>query len=282
VEVTRGCGRGCRFCAPTQIPFRSFPVDHILREIRLNRRAGITQVSLHSDDALRYGSKSLRPNREALLGLLEAVREETGGHRFGFDFFSVASIMQDPGLLEEVAEVMGLGGSRYSTIEVGVETGSPRLLRLHMAGKARPFPVGRWPELVVEAAGLLHDLHWIVCYSIILGLPGETSKDVALTMELVEQLKGYNCVVIPIIFMPAAGFRRSPSFGYEDMTEEHWELFLSCVELITKNASLFLTHSLPPTLRRLAEGAIRMALNPVRRRIRLWRWRRRSQDKGWA
>ncbi len=277
VEITRGCGRGCRFCYPTQIPFRSFPVDVILHEIRFNRQAGIPQVSLHSDDAMRYGSNSFKPNPRAMIRLLEAVKEETKGGRFGFDFFSVASIMQDPKLLGTIAEYMELGGRHYSTIEVGIETGSPKLLKRHMSGKVKPFGVKEWPSLVSAAAQLLHDHQWIVCYSIILGLPDETPDDIQRTNELVDDIKHTNSVIIPIIFMPAGGFRRHQNFEIENMSSEHWDLYLNCMELVLKNAKLFVTHSFPPFMQRIVGDAMHVGLGFVRKKIRKWRWALRRQ-----
>lgn len=271
VEITRGCGRGCKFCYPTQLPFRSFPLDHILQEIRLNQQAGIPQVSLHSDDGLRYGSKSFEPNPNAVRELLHAVKAEAQGTRFGFDFFSVASIMQNPSLLADVAHIMGLGGHRFSTVEVGIETGSHQLLGQYMSGKVKPFQLKEWPELVQGAAALLHDYQWITCYSIILGLPGETADDVQRTNELVDELKGYNCVIIPIIFMPAGGFRRSKNFTYQDMTSEQWDLYSNCMELILDNAHLFLTHNLSARLTQTIKGTMRFGLGFVRKKIRQWR-----------
>ena len=260
VEVTRGCGRGCRFCVPGLLRFRSFPLDRILEEIELNRRAGIREVSLQSDDFLRYGSKTLKPERESVLRLLRAVRR-VAGDRFGVSFVSAASIMQDPHLLEEAAEILGLGGSRYSTIEMGVETGSPRLLRLHMPGKARPFPVGRWPELVVEAAGLLHDLHWIGCFSLIIGLPGETPDDVMRTMELVDRIKDLNCVITPVVFVPAGGLRRRRRQTYEGMTSEQWALFLQCAEQTLRHATLWVGRTPSPALSWIMRVAVHRLFN---------------------
>ncbi len=276
VEITRGCGRGCKFCYPTQLPFRSFPIENILSEIRLNQKAGIPQVSLHSDDALRYGSKTFEPNPEAVLQLLQAVKNEAKGTRFGFDFFSVASIMQNPQLLAEVAHIMGLGGRRFSTVEVGVETGSPNLLGKYMRGKVKPFQIKEWSELVQGAAQLLHDHQWITCYSIILGLPGETANDVQRTAELVDDLKKFNCVIIPIIFMPAGGFRRSHNFSFSDMSSEQWDLYSSCMELVLTNASLFITHSLSSGMKKFVNRTMYFGLSFVRKKIRQWRWKLRQ------
>lgn len=241
VEITRGCGRHCLFCAPGLLPFRSFPRDRILREIELNLKAGIDQVSLQSEDALLYGSNGRRPDSKAALSLLESIYAEgIDKHKLGFEFFSISSIMQNPKLVEDVSEMMGLDGDRYSVIEVGVETASPKLLAKYMRGKVKPFAVSDWRDLVLSAAEILHSNNWRVCYSLILGLPRETRDDVLKTLELVDQLKAYNCVIVPIIFMPAGRLRRRDDFAFESMTEEHWELFLECIEQTLSMAPSFL------------------------------------------
>lgn len=241
VEITRGCGRHCLFCVPGLLPFRSFPKDRILEEIELNLKAGIDQVSLQSDDALLYGSNGRGPDSKALLSLLESVYAKgIDGHKLGFEFFSVSSIMQNPKLVEDVSGMMGLGGDRYSVIEVGVETASPRLLTKYMRGKVKPFAVSDWEDLVLSAAEILSSNNWRVCYSLILGLPGETRDDVLKTLEVVDQLKAYNCVIVPIIFMPAGRLRKRDNLAFESMTEEHWELFLECIEQTLSKAPSFL------------------------------------------
>jgi radical SAM superfamily enzyme YgiQ (UPF0313 family) len=35
VEITRGCGRGCQFCSPDLLAFRSIPKDRILQEVEV-------------------------------------------------------------------------------------------------------------------------------------------------------------------------------------------------------------------------------------------------------
>ncbi len=239
VEITRGCGRGCRFCVPGLLKFRSFPLEQILADIRVNEQAGIHEVSLQSDDFMRYGSTSLKPARKPLLQLLQAVKE-VAGTKFGPSFVSAATILQDEKLLEETAEIMELGGHRYSTIEMGIETGSPELLAKHMPGKMKPFKMKEWSEIVVGAANALHENNWIGCYSLIIGLPGETNKDVVRTMELVDRIKHFNCVITPVIFVPAGGLRRSTFQTFDRMTPEQWALFQQCIEQTLQSAILWL------------------------------------------
>ena len=37
IEIMRGCGRGCHFCSPTMRIRHSFPIDHIMKEVEINR-----------------------------------------------------------------------------------------------------------------------------------------------------------------------------------------------------------------------------------------------------
>jgi radical SAM superfamily enzyme YgiQ (UPF0313 family) len=241
VEITRGCGRHCLFCVPGLFPFRSFPKERILEEVKLNIKSGIKGASLQSEDALLYGSDGLEPNPTAVLGLLKSIRaldvKELG---IGFEFFSISSIMQNPKLVEDISELIGLRRDDYSVIEVGVETGSPKLLSKYMPGKVKPFKVSDWKDMVLSSAELLHSNNWQVCYSFILGLPGETRDDVLKSLELVDELRSYNCVIVPIIFMPAGRLRKREDFTFELMTNEHWELFRRCIEQTLSKAPSFL------------------------------------------
>jgi radical SAM superfamily enzyme YgiQ (UPF0313 family) len=56
IEITGGCGRGCQFCSPDLLAFRSIPKDRILQEVEVlvrNGRRGI--CLLHSEEPLFYG-----------------------------------------------------------------------------------------------------------------------------------------------------------------------------------------------------------------------------------
>ena len=241
VEITRGCDRHCLFCVPGLLPFRSFPKERILEEVKLNIKSGINGASLQSEDALLYGSDGSEPNPKAVLDLLQSIRalgvEEPG---IGFEFFSISSIMRNPKLVEDVSEFIGLQGDNYSVVEVGVESGSPKLLSKYMLGKVKPFKVSDWKDMVLSSAELLHSNNWQVCYSFILGLPGETRDDVLKSLELVDELRSYNCVIVPIIFMPAGRLRKREDFTFDLMTNEHWELFRRCIEQTLSKAPSFL------------------------------------------
>jgi radical SAM superfamily enzyme YgiQ (UPF0313 family) len=241
IEITRGCNRRCLFCAPGRNSFRSIPTERILEEVKLNIKSGINGASLQSEDALLYGSDGLVPNRKAVMDLLMSIRA-LGIDRpgIGVEFFSISSILQNPGLLKEMSEFLGLDSKNKSVVEVGVETGSPQLLTRYMPNKVRPFKISDWHDMVLSSADILESNNWQVCYSFILGLPGETQDDVLKSLELVDELKAYDCVIVPIVFMPAGGLRKKEDFAFNMMTREHWHLFQRCIEQTLTKAPSFL------------------------------------------
>ena len=54
VEIGRGCCRGCSFCSVTLRPLRWFPIDKILREVEVNRRAGNAGVRIAGRTRFRH------------------------------------------------------------------------------------------------------------------------------------------------------------------------------------------------------------------------------------
>jgi len=60
VQITRGCPRGCWFCSVTPDTFISFPLDYIIKEVKVNMSAGIKDVTLITDDIMLYGAKRVQ------------------------------------------------------------------------------------------------------------------------------------------------------------------------------------------------------------------------------
>ena len=55
-----------------------------------------------------------------------------------------------------------------------------------MRGKCLPYKPEQWPEVILEAYGILNDNNWTPLSTIIIGLPDEQESDVLRTLELVE------------------------------------------------------------------------------------------------
>ena len=242
VEIARGCGRGCDFCEPTLAKLRSFPIDKILRDVEVNIRAG-RQPILHAEDVLRYGAKGLVPEKEKVLKLFRAVRGVPGVRRVGISHFALSSVAAAPDLIEEISPIMGVSEKFWGSGQTGIETGSPRMIEKHMRGKVKPFKPEEWPDVVVRAFEILRENNWVPCATLIIGLPGETEKDVDATIDLVERLRPFKSLIVPLFFVAMGMLRRA---GYRSMTLE---------DLNAKRAELFLKawkHNLlwTPTLMR--------------------------------
>ena len=231
VEIARGCGRGCRFCVPTLLQYRCLPLDHILKEVELNLRAG-KQPSLHAEDVLRYKAKGFKINKEATIELFKSVKNYPGVHGFSISHFALSSVASAPDLIEEISNIAGAreGESEVSG-QTGIETGSPRLIKNDMAGKCKPFKPEDWPQIVVNSFEILSENNWVPCSTLILGLPGETEKDIDLTIELIEKLKGFKSLIVPLFLVSMGTLKgKTDSFTIDKMTPKHSELFFKCWE----------------------------------------------------
>ena len=113
--------------------------------------------------------------------------------------------------------------------EVGIETGSPELVRKFMPGKALPFKPEDWPEVVKTAAGIVTDNHLIPACTLITGLPGEKDEDVIKTIELIEDLKDFKSLIVPLFFVPLGQLSGEDWFTVEQMTDLQRELLVKCL-----------------------------------------------------
>ncbi|HIH00717.1 TPA: B12-binding domain-containing radical SAM protein [Thermoplasmata archaeon] len=228
VEISRGCGRGCEFCNPNMRTVRHIPVGRILEEVRMNLGHS-RKITLHAEDVLRYGAKGLVPDREKVSSLFAEVAALTD--RVGLSHIALSSALSEPRLVEDIAEIFD-GASRGSRVyaQTGIETGSPELVSKHMRGKAKPYAPERWPEIVEESFKLLADNDWVVCGTLVMGMPGETQDDVRKTLELVRSLRPYKSLIVPLFFVPLADMKDGEFFRPEAMLPEHWMLFSECVD----------------------------------------------------
>ncbi|HOT07527.1 MAG: Ribosomal protein S12 methylthiotransferase RimO [Methanosaeta sp. PtaB.Bin039] len=232
VEIGRGCWRGCAFCSPTMRSLRHRPLERILQDARLNLDAGSRDVLLHSEDVFTYGSQGLRPAPDKVLKLFEEVKRLKPA-TIDVSHLSLATVHQNMDLLRQVSRVVGIGSDQqYMSAWIGIETGSCRILEMHMPRKALPKTTANWPEMVRDCYALFDEQRWLPVASLVLGLPGEEEEDVASTIDLVESLKGYTGLILPLFFSPMSETRLGAvrGFGRQQALPEHWELVGLCME----------------------------------------------------
>jgi len=240
VEIMRGCGRGCQFCSPTMRTKYSFPIDHIMKEVEINVKEGARSIFTVTEDIFLYKSKNnFIPNREEVVKLYKTIASYPGVDYILLSHASFAPILYDKKLLEELTPIL-IEKTKWNpstsktykkpfiSIEMGIETGSVKLMKKYMKGKALPYKVDNWPELVVEAVGRLNDYDWWPLCTIMTGQPDETEEDVIATLNLIDDLRAHNAKMFytPVLFIPLkeAVLGNCMRTNLNNLTELQWEV----------------------------------------------------------
>ena len=237
VEITRGCGRGCHFCWPTLRKPISFPKEHILAEVRLNAAAGSRMIILQTDDLFLYhAGPGFRPNRAAVADLIRGVADTPGVEFIQVAHASLPPVVLEPAMISEIAPVLversmwDYRGERCASVEIGLESGSARLVRQHMRGKPLPFTPENWPDIIVQAVDILNAHRIYPLATLVIGLPGETEEDVEATLNLIERLRAAKIFYVPLLFVSEGGTTLD---GHEHMdvrglNASRWEILATC------------------------------------------------------
>jgi radical SAM superfamily enzyme YgiQ (UPF0313 family) len=240
VEIMRGCGRGCHFCSPTMRTRHSFPIDHIMKEVEVNIKEGAKSIFTVTEDIFLYKCKNnFVPNTEEVVKLYKTIASYPGVEHILLSHASFAPVIYDNKLLEELTPILiektkwnpqtsHLYKKPFISVEMGIETGSVKLMQKHMRGKALPYSVDNWPELVVEAIGKLNDYDWWPLCTIMTGQPDETEDDVIATLNLIDDLRDHNSKMFytPLLFIPLkeAVLSDSKRTNLDNLTELQWEV----------------------------------------------------------
>jgi radical SAM superfamily enzyme YgiQ (UPF0313 family) len=226
IEAMRGCGRGCDFCGPDMRRNLYPPVERLKREARVNAEAGYEYLWMHSEDILLYDfNDQFEPNREAILALYEGLLSVDGIQKVGATHMSLAAVVRAPDLIADIADLNGLGPNRWTGVQPGIETASPKLVDMHLGGKPQPFDAEEWPDVIERGIRILNDNYYYPACTLIIGLPGETDEDVQYTIDLVERLDDTDCILAPLMYMDYVG---GNTLSASEMSPTQWELFNKC------------------------------------------------------
>ena len=165
VEVGRGCGRGCRFCAAGHVyrPFRFWPQEQILAEV--DRYA-------HAGDRVGLVGAALSDYRE-LDQLCTALLQR--GHKIGLSSLRADRISAD--LLQ------ALGQSDIQTVTLAPEAGSERLRRAIHKNLSDAQIIAAVDRIAQST------IRYLKLYFMI-GLPGEREEDLQGIVTLTRELAG--------------------------------------------------------------------------------------------
>jgi radical SAM superfamily enzyme YgiQ (UPF0313 family) len=242
VEMTRGCGRQCAFCSPTLETRVSLDQEALVEAVRANVREGGRCIFPVSEDVFIYGAPPpfYIPKADALVNFYESVARVPGVDYVPLSHATIAPALVNPDLIKELTRVLlnksvlrnpastHPGGNFLSPL-IGIETGSPRLAALTMSGKALPFDIRDWQEIVVEGINILNRNNWFPVCTFIVGLPGETDDDIRQSLDLLHRLRKHKILYVPSIFTPLEDTRMANGRGLKprELTQLQWEFILT-------------------------------------------------------
>src|SRR6185436_19117274 len=188
VEMTTGCGRRCSFCQPDLNPRISFPKEEIMKAVAGNVDAGNKQISLATEDMFVWrtdeaGLPFFVPNHAELVDLYRSIVEYPGVEQATLSHSTIAPALVDPDLIAELSDLLlDRSPIRLKAVSthpegralaplIGIETGSVRIARKIMAGKALPFDIKDWPHIVLNGLEILNRNNWFPVCTLIVGSP---------------------------------------------------------------------------------------------------------------
>ncbi|MGC8752828.1 MAG: B12-binding domain-containing radical SAM protein [Fervidicoccaceae archaeon] len=224
VEIMRGCPRGCRFCSVTLRPLRFIPLEKIEREMLVNVKAGIKSGLLHSEDVLLYGADGVKPKEEPIMKLHEMALRHV--EDLGWSHASMAAIRYAQEKYKLISKIMEMLKTKqdFLGVEVGLETGGLELAKKIMPAKSAPYPVEKWHETVEEAMKIMHENDVIPAVTLIIGMPEETEEDLLQTLELLDKIKGYRSLIVPMMFVPMGSLKNKEFYKKEMIRDLHIQI----------------------------------------------------------
>lgn len=179
VSIMEGCSKYCSYCV---VPYTrgeevSRPFDHILAEVSGLARQGVKEVTLLGQNVNAYrGALDERGEAADLALLIEHVADIPGVARIRFTTSHPNEFTQR--LIDVYAKVPQLA----SHVHLPVQHGSDRVL---MAMK-RGYTTLQFKNIVRRLRAVRPEIS--ISSDFIVGFPGETEDDFALTLKLIEDV----------------------------------------------------------------------------------------------
>jgi len=233
IELSRGCGNGCRFCLMADRRMEHLAEDTILADVETNVASGTRALASSSEDFFRYGADGRRVNFERLRRLLARIQAVRGGTFLQVSHANISSVLQlDADQLAEIRRLLAADpDAHYLWVNLGLESANGRLVHANGPGKIAPFDPDDWEVMALDAADRLRRAGFFPVFSIVLGLPGETVDDIRRTRRLADRLAEGPAAIFPVFHEPVRPDRDGAPFRLPAMTREHLDLYAAAYEV---------------------------------------------------
>ena len=227
VEIMRGCGRGCDFCAPNLRTKRDFPIERLVREAKRNIAVGQRAIWLLTEELTLYGcdNKDKIPNGDKIVELFRSLKE-AGAEKIGATHWTFAGVRAAPETIAEISKINNLGPESWMGVQPGLEFVSPRLVRKFMPYKMKPFTPEEYPETVKEAVKIMNKNYYYPAITLVVGHPDEQDDEVDITTDFIDDLSnkvGLKGIIAPLLYVDY--YKPYRSMDYDMMNEHHWKLY---------------------------------------------------------
>ena len=162
------------------------------REIAINLRAGYDNAWLQTDEVFAYQhGRNFEPNSDAIIEIFTSVMAVKGIQHTNPTHGRVSIPAAYPDLIKQLSKITRAGPTNWIGVQMGIETGSDKLARIHMPSKTLPLrigPDGSWKEIVLQGTYNLNRYYWRPAFTVQVGQPSETPEDNWETVALINKL----------------------------------------------------------------------------------------------
>jgi tRNA-2-methylthio-N6-dimethylallyladenosine synthase len=179
VQISVGCNCVCAYCIVPSVRGRerSRPLADVVGEVTALAATGVIEVTLLGQNVNSYGRDLPREERATFAELLRAVAGVDGLWRVRYTSPHPKDMKADViAAMAECPEVV-------EHLHLPVQSGSTRILK----AMRRTYSRDRYLDLVTRLRDAIPDLS--LTTDLIVGFPGETERDFADTLSLVEEVR---------------------------------------------------------------------------------------------
>ena len=221
IAITRGCNRFCSYCIVPYVRGRELSrnKEDIINEAKTMVANGVREILLLGQNVAAYGlNGDIRPpapDHSPFAELLEELEEIPELLRIRFT--SPYPSYFNKRLIETIAKSQKI----CHNIHLPLQSGSDRILK----AMNRQYTNALYREKVAELKNAISDL--TLSTDVIVGFPGETDEDFALTRELMNDVGFEQSFIFKYSPRPGAKSAEMPNSVPEEVKEERNQILLN-------------------------------------------------------